>query len=116
MQGEVPQWTVLPAYYLPAHLLGNPLYLTSIRFLSRLLDTLLPLPQEGQPSHGPLPPPSKCLFGLDPCPEQGAGFSHVGAAGWALVLPCLTSLVKGEGAVSLMGSSLMTGFEFPHRQ
>ena len=62
----------------------------------------------GQPSHGHLPPPSECPFGLDPCPEQDAGFSHVGAARWALVLPCLTSLVKGGGVVSLMGSSLMT--------
>lgn len=32
----------------------------------------------------------------------------MGAARWALVLPCLRSLVKWEGAVSLMGSSLMT--------
>lgn len=55
-----------------------------------------------------LSPVSECHFGLDPCPEQDAGFINMGAARWALVLPCLTSLVKGEGAVSLMGSSLMT--------
>ena len=60
LQGEVPQWTVLPAHYLPAHLQGNPLYFISICFLSLLLDISLPLPQVGQPSRGPLPPPSKC--------------------------------------------------------
>ena len=52
-----------------------------------------------------LSPISECHFGLDPCPEQDAGFINMGAARWALVLPCLTSLVKGEGAVSLMGLS-----------